>query len=129
MPGYLLDTNIALLALAEPRRLSRLIHKAVESGPNFLSVISYWEVVLKINRGKLDVGEPRAWWSDALSFLAATPLPLRPDHIAVLCELPPAHTDPFDRALIAQATVEGLALVTADTEIPKYASKRFRVVS
>jgi PIN domain nuclease of toxin-antitoxin system len=39
------------------------------------------------------------------------------------------HQDPFDRALIGQATVEGLALVTTDREIAKYASERFRVVS
>ena len=33
--------------------------------------------------------------------LAATPLPLRPNHITGICNLPPIHQDPFDRALIA----------------------------
>jgi PIN domain nuclease of toxin-antitoxin system len=42
--------------------------------------------------------------------------------------LPPIHKDPFDRMLIAQATVEGLALVSADAEIRRYASKGLRIV-
>jgi PIN domain nuclease of toxin-antitoxin system len=93
-----------------------------------LSVISYWEVMIKSMKGKLDVGDPRAWWFDALDELAATPLLLHPRHIAAVHSLPPIHKDPFDRILIAQATVEGLTLVTMDAEIGQYASKTLRVV-
>jgi PIN domain nuclease of toxin-antitoxin system len=53
---------------------------------------------------------------------------LRPEHIAEVCGLPAIHKDPFDRAPIAQASVENLELVTAGGEIPRYASCRFRVV-
>jgi PIN domain nuclease of toxin-antitoxin system len=73
-----------------------------------LSVISYWEVILKSAKGNLDVGDPRAWWEIALGDFAATVMPYR---------------DPFDRALIAQATVEDLVLVTTDEEIAHYASE------
>jgi PIN domain nuclease of toxin-antitoxin system len=38
------------------------------------------------------------------------------------------HKDPFDRMLIAQATAEGLTLVSADLEIARYATKSLRVV-
>ena len=55
-------------------------------------------------------------------------MPLQPRHVAELLGLPPLPSDPFDRALIAQATAEELALLTADAEIPRYASARFRVV-
>jgi PIN domain nuclease of toxin-antitoxin system len=79
-------------------------------------------------KGNLDVGEPLAWWLDALDQLAATPLPLRPDHVGRLYRLPPIHTDPFDRILVAQAMVEDLAFVTTDGEIRKYAGEGFRVV-
>jgi PIN domain nuclease of toxin-antitoxin system len=34
--------------------------------------------------------------------------------------LPPHHNDPFDRALVAQAQVEGLVLVTADPAVQQY---------
>ena len=125
MSGYLLDTNAALIALTEPDALS----PAVLGGPNVLSVVSYWEVLLKSMKGNLNVGDPRTWWIDTLEQLAATPLALRPEHIAGVYSLPPIHKDPFDRVLIAQAIVEDLELVTTDGEIPRYASAGFRVVS
>ncbi len=129
MSGYLLDTNTALLALTDPARLSSRARAAIRAGPNLLSAIVYWEVLLKSMKGVLKIGEPRAWWPDALEQLAATPLVLRPEHVAEISGLPPIHRDPFDRILIAQATAEGLSLVTTDREIPRYASKRLRVVA
>ena len=127
--GYLLDTNTALLALTNPAKLSRRVRKAALSGPNHLSVVVYWEVLLKTMKGALDVGEPRTWWLDALDQLAATPLVLRPEHVSEVSALPPIHKDPFDRILIAQAIVEDLTLLTTDEEISRYASDRFRVIT
>ena len=80
-------------------------------------------------KGTLDVGDPRSWWLEALDQLAATPLILRPQHIAAVYALPPIHKDPFDRMLIAQATAEELTLVSSDGEIARYASTGLRVVS
>jgi PIN domain nuclease of toxin-antitoxin system len=127
--GYLLDTNVALIGLAAPERLPSHMLEALDGEPLYLSVLSYWEVLLKSMKGRLEVGEPRAWWLDALDKLGATPLPLRPGHISAIYDLPPIHQDPFDRALVAQALSEGLMLVTIDQDIPKYASERFRVLS
>jgi PIN domain nuclease of toxin-antitoxin system len=130
--AYLLDTNAALIALTDPAMLSPAARAAVQGGPNLLSVVSYWEVLLKSMKRKLQVGNPRTWWMDALDQLAATPLLLRPEHLAVVYSLPPLHTDhtdPFDRVLIAQAIAEELELVTTDREIPQYASVQFRVIS
>jgi PIN domain nuclease of toxin-antitoxin system len=98
-------------------------------GPNYVSVVSYWEVVLKSMKGKLKVGDPRLWRRDTLDQLAALPLPLRPDHVSALAELAHIHQDPFDRALIAQARVEGLVFVTSERAILEYATKDFRVLS
>lgn len=126
--GYLLDTCTALLALADPDSLSPAARKAILAGPNRLSVVTYWEVMLKNMKGTLDVGDPRGWWFDALEQLAAAPLVLRPLHIAGLYGLPPIHKDPFDRVLVAQAASEGLTLVSADGEIARYATKDLRIV-
>lgn len=129
MTGYLLDTNILLLAMSAPERLSSVVRAAVKSGPNVLSVVSYWEVTLKAAKGKLiEVGDPRSWWQAALSDFGATALPLRSDHVTQIWALPAIHQDPFDRALIAQAIVEGLKLVTTDAVIGEYAGERLRVV-
>jgi PIN domain nuclease of toxin-antitoxin system len=127
--GYLLDTNAALIALTDPARLSPRVRAVIRAGPNILSAIVYWEVVLKSMKGLLKIGDPLTWWTDALEQLVATPLVLRPEHVAEIYRLPPLHRDPFDRVLIAQAMVEGLSLVTTDREILRYASKRLRVVS
>ena len=129
MNGYLLDTSVALLAAFRSVSLSPEVRAAMERGPNHLSVVVYWEVMLKSMKGTLKVGDPRIWWVDVLEQLAATPLALRPEHVTGVYALPPIHRDPFDRVLIAQATVEDLTLLTMDGEIPRYASERFRVIS
>jgi len=126
--GYLLDTSVALVAVDTPERLSRRIRAALVRSPVFLSVISYWEVMVKAMKGTLDVGDPREWWKETIDALALQPLFYRPEHIAAIYHLPPLHQDPFDRALIAQATVEDLVLMTSDGEIQRYASERFRVI-
>lgn len=82
---------------------------------------------MKSAKGKLDVGDPREWWREAIGLLFATPLPWRPEHVSELY-LPPIHHDPFDRALIAQTVIEDLALVTTDGQIPLYASNRLHVL-
>jgi len=124
----LLDTHTAVWALDTPEKLTASARRAVLAGRNVLSVVTYWEVMLKSMKGRLDVGDPRVWWHEALEQLAATPLALRPQHIAELYALPPIHKDPFDRMLIAQAAAEGLTLVSSDSEIAQYASKGLRVV-
>ena len=52
------------------------------------------------------------------------PLPLhdidRPLHADAGRHLPMLHRDPFDRLLVAQALVEGLALVTSDNLLRRY---------
>lgn len=128
MNGLLLDTSAALFALAAPERLSAEARAAIVAGPILLSVASYWEVLLKSMKGKLDVGDPRVWWRDAVGQLAAAPLLLRPEHVAAVYTLPPHHRDPFDRILIAQAIAEELTLITSDAEIARYAGAGLRTI-
>lgn len=128
MSRYLLDTGIALLAVNSPENLPRRARTVIEQGGCSLSVISYWEVMIKATKGSLDVGDPRQWWSETLNALALQVLPFRPEHVAELHNLQTIHQDPFDRALIAQATVENLTLVTKDQTIPLYKSDRFHTL-
>jgi len=126
--GYLLDTSVCLIAPEDPHLLSKAVQTAVLDGPNYLSVVSYWEVMLKSMKGNLQVGDPRIWWRDVLVELAGVPLYLVPQHVAQVHSLPPIHKDPFDRVLIAQAIAEDLTLVTKDAEVARYASSHLRVV-
>jgi PIN domain nuclease of toxin-antitoxin system len=127
--GYLLDTGIALRAVSEPDTVSRAVRNAILKGPAYLSVISFWEVAVKSMKGTLVVRDPHLWFDATLNALALRPLLYRPEHIAELLSLPPIHQDPFDRALVAQAMTENLALLTTDSIIPNYATSTFRVIA
>lgn len=119
---------MVLIAAGTPERLVPALRAAIREGPAYLSVIAFWEVMLKSRKGTLDVGDPRQWWSETLDILGLLPLVCRAEHIGALYGLPPIHQDPFDRLLIAQATVEDLTLLTTDVTIPRYASGSFRVL-
>ena len=47
-------------------------------------------------------------------------LPINSEHALAVESLPSLHKDPFDRILIAQATVEGITLLTADSLVAQY---------
>lgn len=127
--GCLLDTNVVLRALIRPADLRSPVRRAIDRGPNLLSVVVYWETMLKSMKGLLDIGEPSLWWRDALDQLSARPLLLRPEHVSELHALPPIHRDPFDRMLLAQAAAEGLTLVSSDRDLARYKSSRIRILS
>lgn len=124
----LLDTHIALWALAEPARLPLALAERLADGQHdiFVSIVSVWEVAIKHaivrpdGQRKLDLSPTQLLgWLDEIGFSI---LPLRPEHCVHAAALPyrsdPAngrlHGDPFDRMLVAQALAEPLRLVTAD---------------
>ena len=51
---------------------------------------------------------------------ALDPLPVQVIHALRAGALPAIHRDPFDSLLVAQALVEGLAIVTNDPLIARY---------
>ncbi len=119
---------MALWAVATPELLAPAWRRAIETGPNYLSVIGYWEVIIKTQKGNLEVGDPSIWWADTVSRLAARVLPLRAEHVAAIYDLPLLHRDPFDRALVAQALVEDLTLVSKDRLLARYAPTGLRLI-
>jgi PIN domain nuclease of toxin-antitoxin system len=127
--GYLLDTSTAIWLSATPERTSRAQREAVENGPVWLSVVTYWEVVVKSRSGRLDIPDARQWWAAALERLPASALAIRPRHVAALLPLPPLHRDPFDRMLLAQAAAEDLTLLSSDRAMQRYASAGCRVIA
>jgi PIN domain nuclease of toxin-antitoxin system len=120
---YLLDTSTLIWSLASPDRLSPAASRALKSGPLVLSVVSYWEVVIKARKGLLAIADPVNWWSRATSLLGGEILSIRAAHISALAGLPALHHDPFDRMLVAQAAAEGLAFLGSDAQIRQYSIK------
>ena len=119
-PTHLLDTSTLLWALGAPERLSPRARRLVDTGENIVSVASYWEVVIKTQKGLLTIADLATWWRRATELVAARVLPIRASHVAALAALPMLHKDPFDRILIAQAVAEGLDFVTNDEPISDY---------
>jgi PIN domain nuclease of toxin-antitoxin system len=118
--AHLLDTSTLLWALGEPERLSAKARRLVEAGENVVSVASYWEVVIKTQKGSLSISDLATWWRRATELTSARILHIRPSHITALAALPMLHKDPFDRILIAQAKTEDLGIVTSDGPIGEY---------
>jgi len=118
--AHLLDTSTLLWALGSPERLSAAARDRVDGGDNIISVTSYWEVVVKTQKGLLTMADPPSWWRRATELTRARTLSIRPTHVSALWRLPLLHKDPFDRMLIAQAIAEGLPFVTNDPLITSY---------
>ena len=121
--GFLLDTSVLIWWLAEPARLSTTATSCIADPANQIScsVVNLWEIQIKVKLGKLDLDLPLAeihhWIVDQESWLL---LPVQWPHIRRLDQLPVPHKDPFDRILVAQATVEGITLLTADALVGQY---------
>jgi PIN domain nuclease of toxin-antitoxin system len=119
----LVDTSTLIWVLADSKRLSAKARKALHAGPLVLSVVSFWEIVLKAQKGSFDISDPVHWWSRATDLVGGVILSIRPAHISVLAGLPPIHKDPFDRLLVAQAVSEGLIIITSDERVCDYPAK------
>lgn len=82
-----------------------------------VSAASAWEIAIKRAMGKLRLDGSVAVLVAGAAF---TPLPVSFAHAERAGALPPHHRDPFDRLLVAQAQLEGLALVTRDERMDAY---------
>jgi PIN domain nuclease of toxin-antitoxin system len=118
----LLDTHTFLWAIAEEGKLSRRAQQ-IYTGPNqlWLSVVSLWEILIKVQAGKLHLPVPTGpYLIKKLAENHIEVLPINLDHVLRLEALPAHHRDPFDRILIAQSLEEDVSLVTADPVFEKY---------
>lgn len=118
----LLDTHLLLWAAGHPNRLSATARSLIENPENELlfSVASIWEVVIKRGLGRSDFqADPRLLRRGLLDN-GYGELPILSDHVVAIDSLPGIHKDPFDRVLVAQASVEGITLLTTDSLLAQY---------
>lgn len=123
----LLDTHSFLWFVSADPKLSSKAEGLISEGANelLLSVASVWEVAIKVSLGRLPLAAPvhefipeqlRRNWIDLL--------PIEASHTFEVARLPFHHRDPFDRLLIAQALVENLPIVSADSAFDDYKVER-----
>jgi PIN domain nuclease of toxin-antitoxin system len=116
----LLDTHILLWAAAGD--LPPAAAQYVEDMDNslYFSAASIWEVVIKRGLGRADfIADPASLYGGLIA-AGYLELPVTGKHTLLVGALPNLHKDPFDRILLAQATFEGMPLLTSDATITKY---------
>jgi PIN domain nuclease of toxin-antitoxin system len=125
---YLLDTSVFLWAQERPEKLNREARELLsdEETELFLSAASSWEISLKYAVGKLQLPEsPGRYVAECLRRWSVAALDITHAHALALADLPFHHSDPFDRLLVAQASLEQMTLLTADRAFEKYRVKVF----
>ena len=118
----LLDTHLLLWAAGGPERLSARARALINDTGNELlfSAASLWEIAIKRGLGRSDFQVDSRLLRRGLLDNGYSELPVAGDHVVATEDLPPIHKDPFDRVLVAQATVEGIALLTTDAVVARY---------
>ncbi len=119
----LLDTHVAIWALASPELIGESIRGLIAEPANgiHVSAVSIWEIAIKFSLGKRSA--PPFSGRQAIGYFRQAGyrlLPITPEHAAATGELPMLHADPFDRLLVAQALCEPMRLVTHDRQIAAY---------
>lgn len=119
----LLDTCTFLWIIKGSEELSDKAKMLFSQSENeiYLSAISFWEMIVKNQLGKLPLPKfPEKFIQEQRVLHRIESLPLEESSIAQLPKLPLLHQDPFDRMLICQAIANGLTILTPDKHIMQY---------
>jgi PIN domain nuclease of toxin-antitoxin system len=118
----LLDTHLLLWAAGKSSKLSRTARTLLNSPDNELlfSAASLWEIAIKQTLNRKDFRVDARLLRRGLLDNGYSELPILSQHAVAINSLPSIHKDPFDRILIAQATVEGITLLTVDSLMTRY---------
>ena len=124
---FLLDTHTFIWFVTDNPKLSDTSRGLINDGNNeiLLSTASIWEMAIKQSTGKLSFGLPfRVFIEQQISLNRIDILNINLDHIEVVVTLPFHHRDPFDRLIIAQAMVEQIPILSADSVLDAYSIQR-----
>jgi len=119
----LVDTHIFLWAITDDHRLSAENRTVYLDNSNqlYLSVASVWEMLIKCGLGKLPLPKPASGYIlKQMEKNRVEMLTIRAAHLTQLESLPPIDRDPFDRMMVAQASAEGMPIMSADPALRRY---------
>ncbi len=131
----LIDTHVFLWAAIDDPRLKGDARASYADPDNdlLLSTATIWEIGIKHALGKLPLPvAPRDFFAREIETRGYRVLDVRRDHAERAAELPyvdAGHRDPFDRMLIAQALVEGVALMSVDRRFDAYRVLGLQLIS
>jgi len=112
----LIDTHILIWVLEGSTKLSAKAKAMLRDPENehWVSAASVWEIAIKSSLGKLTLGRPLRELEKGITVAGFRILDISVRHAAAVPEIELAHSDPFDRMLLAQCEVETLRLLSAD---------------
>ncbi len=118
----LLDTHAIIWFLSGNKSLSKKAKIAIEDSSNLkiISIVSIWEMAIKISLGKLELPNGLNQFLKLIEDNYFSILPITFEHAIELSTLEFIHRDPFDRLLIAQSKADNLTHVTKDRFIKQY---------
>ena len=119
----ILDTHAVLWWVTNNPQLSQIVRDIISDSSNILyfSVASSWEIIIKVQTGKLSLPEaPTQFIQSCLTVNRFVIPPIDLSHVLQVDNLPNHHKDPFDRILIAQAQAESIPIITIDHLIVQY---------
>jgi PIN domain nuclease of toxin-antitoxin system len=123
----LLDTHIFIWYILDIQRLTAKVRALIDDEDNeiILSTASAWEMAIKQSTGKLSFGMPfEMFITQQISLNKFNLLDIKIKHLTVVSTLLFHHRDPFDRLLIAQAMVEQIPILSADSAFDAYPIQR-----
>lgn len=120
--NLLLDTHLLLWAAGSPEKLPVAAAPLLEDPGNqlFFSAASLWEIAIKRGLGRADFRVDPRLLRRGLVDNGYREVAITSEHALQVDGMAPIHKDPFDRLLVAQATVEGVTLLTSDEVVARY---------
>jgi PIN domain nuclease of toxin-antitoxin system len=126
MDRFLLDTHVFLWLIQGDPQLSDRVRAIIADDASQLnfSVVSIWEIAIKLNIGKLKIEHSIEDIYQLLAQLKIEILPIDRSDLDRYLTLPLHHRDPFDRLIISQAIERELILISADGSFEPYPVQR-----
>ena len=119
----LLDTCTFLWLATDAAELSAQVRALFREPSNevYLSSVAAWEIAVKYALGRLPLpAPPERFVAQQREHHGIEPLALDEESVLQAHRLPALHRDPFDRMLVCQAIVHGMAILTPDPLVAAY---------
>ena len=119
---YLIDTHTFIWFLKGSEDLSEGSRKIIENEKNeiFISIVSLWEISIKVALGKLKMLAPYETLISEVYKANMLIISIDFSHTVVQSKLPFYHKDPFDRLIASQALAENMNLLSNDGVFDNY---------
>lgn len=126
MAKYLLDSHTIIWYLSGNENLSTNCLELIEDTSNEItvSIVSYWEMGIKISIDKLTLPIPLKDFIKLAKDKKIQTDSIPEEAVVLLQNLPFHHKDPFDRLLVAQALQERIPILSKDSQFDAYGVNR-----